>query len=162
MKQFSDALAKPFARIVLLVLLELDFNNYTEFSMSKSERVFQAEFWMNFPLLQIRSMCMCLCGHHFQQTDEHQPGMYGCQSYSWSAEQGKRNVPCPCLRLIVWSRELGSVVPSRVSLLTFSTPRLNLVLTYGTPLPLPATVSIRNHVTTDGESTGPVVLKVAR
>ena len=42
---------------------------------------------------------------------------YGCQSYLWSAEQGKRNFPCPRSHLRVWSRELGSAVPSRVSLL---------------------------------------------
>ena len=35
---------------------------------------------------------------------------------------------CACLR--VWSRETGSAVLSRVSLF-ISTPRLNLVLTYG-------------------------------
>ena len=33
-------------------------------------------------------------------------------------------------RLRIWSRETGSTVPSRVSLLIFI-PRLNLVLTYG-------------------------------
>ena len=36
-----------------------------------------------------------------------------------------------CLR--IWSRETGSAVPSRVSLL-ISILRLNLVLTYGIPL----------------------------
>ena len=35
--------------------------------------------------------------------------------------------PCSCLR--IWSRETGSAVPSRVSLL-ISILRLNLVLTY--------------------------------
>ena len=44
---------------------------------------------------------------------------YGCQSCLWSAEQGKRNFPCP--RLTVWSRELGSAVPSRVSPLVLHT-----------------------------------------
>ena len=40
----------------------------------------------------------------------------------------------PCLRacLRIWSRETGSAVPSRVSLL-ISILRLNLVLTYGIP-----------------------------
>ena len=40
----------------------------------------------------------------------------------------------PCLRacLKIWSRETGSAVPSRVSLL-ISILRLNLVLTYGIP-----------------------------
>ena len=38
--------------------------------------------------------------------------------------------PRTCLRM--WSRETGSVVPSRVSLL-ISILRLNLVLTYGIP-----------------------------
>ena len=40
--------------------------------------------------------------------------------------------PCPRPRLRIWSREAGSAVPSRVSLL-ISKPRLNLVLTYGIP-----------------------------
>ena len=38
--------------------------------------------------------------------------------------------PRACLRM--WSREMGSAVPSRVSLL-ISILRLNLVLTYGVP-----------------------------
>ena len=40
--------------------------------------------------------------------------------------------PCPCACLRIWSRETGSAVPSRVSLL-ISILRLNLVLTYGIP-----------------------------
>ena len=39
---------------------------------------------------------------------------------------------CPRARLRLWSRETGSAVPSRVSLL-ISILRLNLVLTYGIP-----------------------------
>ena len=42
----------------------------------------------------------------------------GCQSCSWStAEQGKWSTRCPRSRLRIWSRETGSAVPSRVSLL---------------------------------------------
>ena len=42
----------------------------------------------------------------------------GCQSCSWSAaEQGKLIIRCPRSRLRIWSRETGSAVPSRVSLL---------------------------------------------
>ena len=40
--------------------------------------------------------------------------------------------PCPRSRLRIWSRETGSAVPSRVSLL-ISILRLNLVVTYGIP-----------------------------
>ena len=40
--------------------------------------------------------------------------------------------PCPRSRLRIWSRETGSAVPSRVSLL-ISILKLNLVLTYGIP-----------------------------
>ena len=40
--------------------------------------------------------------------------------------------PCPRSRLRIWSREMGSAVPSRVSLL-ISILGLNLVLTYGIP-----------------------------
>ena len=55
-----------------------------------------------------------------------------CQSCSWSAKQGKIIFPCLCACLRIWSRETGSAVPSRVSLL-ISILRLNLVLTYGIP-----------------------------
>ena len=42
----------------------------------------------------------------------------GCQSCSWSAaEQGKTIFRCPRSHLRIWSRETGSAVPSRVSLL---------------------------------------------
>ena len=41
--------------------------------------------------------------------------------------------PCPRLRLRIWSRETGSAVPFRVSLL-ISILRLSLGLTDGTPL----------------------------
>ena len=42
----------------------------------------------------------------------------GYQSCSWSAaEQGKCIIRCPRSRLRIWSRETGSAVPSRVSLL---------------------------------------------
>ena len=47
---------------------------------------------------------------------------------SWSAEQGKRIFSCPRSRLIIWSRQTGSAVPSRVSLL-ISILILNMVLT---------------------------------
>ena len=40
--------------------------------------------------------------------------------------------PCFCTRLRIWSRETGSAITSRVSLL-ISILRLNLVLTYGIP-----------------------------
>ena len=46
--------------------------------------------------------------------------------------RGKIVFPCPRARLKIWSRETGSAVPPRVSLL-ISTLRMNLVLTYGIP-----------------------------
>ena len=45
---------------------------------------------------------------------------------------GKIIFPCPRSRLRIWSRETGSAVSSRVSLL-ISILRLNLVLIYGIP-----------------------------
>ena len=48
--------------------------------------------------------------------------------------------PCPCSRPRIWSRETGSAVPSRVSLL-ISMLRLNLVLLTGF-LPISAAASI--------------------
>ena len=59
-----------------------------------------------------------------------QPGKVA--NYSFSAEQEKLIFPCPRLRQRISSRETGSAVPSRVSLL-ISILRLNLVLTYGIP-----------------------------
>ena len=42
--------------------------------------------------------------------------------------------PCPRSRPRIWSRETGSAVPSRVSLLiSIHVLRVNLVLTYGIP-----------------------------
>ena len=42
----------------------------------------------------------------------------GCQSYAWSAEQGKLIFHyCSRSRLRIWSRETGSALPSRISLL---------------------------------------------
>ena len=43
-----------------------------------------------------------------------------CQSCSWSAEQGKLKFSYPRTCLRIWSRETGSAVPSRVSLLIFN------------------------------------------
>ena len=42
------------------------------------------------------------------------------------------DISCPRSRLRIWSREKGSAVPSRASLLIFVL-RLNLVLTYEIP-----------------------------
>ena len=47
-------------------------------------------------------------------------------------KKGKLTFPCPRACLRIWSREVSSAVPSRVSLL-ISILRLNLVLTYGIP-----------------------------
>ena len=44
----------------------------------------------------------------------------------------ENELPCLSACLRIWSRETGSTVPSRVSLL-ISILRLNLVLTYGIP-----------------------------
>ena len=90
--------------------------------------------------------------------------------------------PCPRSRLIIWSRETGSVVPSRVSLL-ISILRLNLVLTLWIPpdfrggvhLLIPPTAissvpSLSGHAMAYGQSAGtesvvpkvvPVVLTAA-
>ena len=56
----------------------------------------------------------------------------GCQTCTWSAGQGNSIFRCPRSCLKIWSRETGSAVPSRVSLL-ISILRLNLVLTCGIP-----------------------------
>ena len=70
----------------------------------------------------------------------HQPGKVANPARGQLAEQGKWILPCPRSRLRIWSRESGSAVPSRVSLL-ISILRLNLVLNYGIP-PSSAAASI--------------------
>ena len=47
---------------------------------------------------------------------------YGFQYYcSWSAEHEKQFVPCPRLRLRIWSHEIGSAFPSPASPLILHT-----------------------------------------
>ena len=72
----------------------------------------------------------------------------GCQSCSWPAEQGKLIFPCPRACLRIWSRETGSAVPSRVSLL-ISILRVDLVLTGFLPSSAAASIyetAIRHRV----------------
>ena len=75
-------------------------------------------------------LAYCMYGHTYSKSVD-EPGK-GCQSCSWSAEEGKWILPCPRSRLRIWSRKTGSAVPSRASLL-ISILRLNIVLTYGIP-----------------------------
>ena len=70
---------------------------------------------------------------------------------SWSAEQGKIIFPCPRACLQIWSREMGSAVPSRVRLL-ISILWLNLVLTYGIPPEFRGGVHLWNRHTASGQS----------
>ena len=58
----------------------------------------------------------------------HQPGKVANLA---SAEKGKLIFSCPRSRLRIWSRETGSAVPSRLSLLI--SIRLTPVLPYGIP-----------------------------
>ena len=100
-----------------------------------------------------------------------------------SAEQGKLIFPCPGSRPRIWSRETGSAVPSRVSLL-IPILRLNMVLTYRIPPEFRSGIHLftLNRHTPSGQSqvyrvtqlrtdgihcresnrTGPVNLKVVR
>ena len=62
------------------------------------------------------SMHVCMyVWSHIQQ--EYGSTASGCQSCSWSAEQGNLIFPCPRSCLKIWSRETVSAVSSRVSLL---------------------------------------------
>ena len=76
--------------------------------------------------MYICSMYVCIVTH----TAKHQPGKVANPARGQLAEQGKIFFLYPRSRLRIWSRETGSGVPSRVSLL-ISILRLNLVLTYG-------------------------------
>ena len=83
---------------------------------------------------QILTVCLFVCiyicmnGHHIQQSMD-QPGKI-------LLVVRKLYFICPRSRLRIWSRETGSAVPSRVSLL-ISTLRLNLVHTHGIPPDFP-------------------------
>ena len=72
---------------------------------------------------------------------------FGCHCCSWSAKQGNIFFPSPHSRLRIWSRRL--IRPLRPALArSFSTLRLNLVLTRGIP-PISSTAS--NHTTVSNE-----------
>ena len=71
-------------------------------------------------------------GHHIQQ-EKSQPGKVANPARGQLNRENKYFIfPCTRSRLRIWSRETGSAVPSRVSLL-ISILRLNLVLNYGIP-----------------------------
>ena len=61
-----------------------------------------------------------------------QPGKVANPARGQLNRENKILFPCPRACLRIWSRETGSAVQSRVSLL-ISILRLNLVLTYGIP-----------------------------
>ena len=85
------------------------------------------------PIPVSATSCMYVCTYVWSHIwQEYGSTGQGCQSCLWSAEQAKRIFPCPRSCLRPWSCEMGSAVPSRVSLL-ISILRLNLVLTYGIP-----------------------------
>ena len=75
-------------------------------------------------------MYVCMYGHHIKQSMD-QPGKVANPARGQLNREKK--IPCPRACLRIWSRETGSAVPSRVSLI-ISILRLNLVLTYGIPL----------------------------
>ena len=67
--------------------------------------------------------CVYVCMHIWSALSaEYGLTRYGSHFCSWSAERGKYFFPCPRSRLRVWSRETGSVVPSRVSPFILHTP----------------------------------------
>ena len=70
-------------------------------------------------------------GHIYSKSMD-QPGKVANPAHRGQLNKEKYCL-CPRSRLRNWSRETGSAVPSRVSLL-ISILRLNLVLTYGIPL----------------------------
>ena len=68
------------------------------------------------------AVCMCvgMYGHHvYSSKGKDQPGKVAnpARGQLLIAEQRKLIIPCPRSRLRIWSRETGSAVPSRVSLL---------------------------------------------
>ena len=61
-----------------------------------------------------------------------QPGKVSNRARGQLNRENDISPACPRSRLRIWSRETGSAVPSRVSVL-ISILRLNLMLTYGIP-----------------------------
>ena len=87
---------------------------------------------MFLPLIPLQSIRydVCMYGHTYSKSMD-QPGKVA----NLARGQLKREndfFPCSRSRLRIWSRETGSAVPSRVSLL-ISILRLNLVLTHEIP-----------------------------
>ena len=70
--------------------------------------------------LILPAVCVCVCVWSSLSAGWVSTG-HVCQSCSWSAKQRKSNFPCLHPRVRVWSRELGSAVPSPVSLLILHT-----------------------------------------
>ena len=78
-------------------------------------------------MLSREGILVCMVITYSKSKDK--PGKVANPACGQLAEQGKIIFPCPRSRLKIWSRETGSAVPSRVSML-ISILRLNLVLTY--------------------------------
>ena len=73
-------------------------------------------------------MCLCMCGHHILWQEKDQPGEVANPARGQLKNEKIFPLPRSHLRT-TWSRETGSAVPSRVSLL-ISILKLILVLTY--------------------------------
>ena len=86
--------------------------------------------------MSIQYVCIYVCVAITYSKGKDQPGKAANPVRGRSAEQGELIFPCPRSRLRIWSRETGSTVPSRVSLLIsilnytiqyYTILRLNLV-----------------------------------
>ena len=77
-------------------------------------------------------VCMYVCMAITYSKGKDQPDKVANPAHGQLAEQGKGILPCPRSRLTIWSREMSSAVPSRISV-PISILRLNLVFTYGIP-----------------------------
>ena len=73
-------------------------------------------------------VCMYMCMVITYSKGKDQPGKVANPARGQLAKQGNLIIPCPRSPLRIWSRETGSAIPSRVSLL-ISILKLNLVLT---------------------------------
>ena len=82
-------------------------------------------------------VCMYVCTViTYSSKSKDQPGKVLIVNPASDQVNVEMNISCPRSRLRIWSRETGSAVPSRVSLL-ISIQRLNLVFTYGIPPQFP-------------------------
>ena len=117
-----------FVKVFFLRVHRHSFDKYIQPSPTKSAKICV----IIKPLCGWKASCpptyVCVCGHHFQQTG-YQTDMVVNPARGQLNRKIKNLCPSLRLRVLVWRVKFGCSVPP--SARSFSSPRLNLVLTYG-------------------------------